>query len=256
MSNKMMDTPPKTMDISKSRVFQAYLAKKPESAYFMWLKDNREKIARTLPSGQQSTSNVSKKCGEVWKALPEAQKAPYEKKAQAANDTHKKLAETDAGKAAKADMKAEVEAKKGGMNVEEHKATVETANKVKRPQTAYFLWLNGNRESIAADIGSNKFGEVTKKAAEIWKALKPEEKAPWEKQAADAKAEFDKFKKTAEGKAVLEAKKTLAKRKKELNAKKATKKARGQAVKQKDNQKEEGHHTQEEEQEEEEENDE
>merc|ERR1719428_1008957 len=52
--------------------------KKPTSAYWMWLNDNRENIKANLPQGHKIT-DISKKGGEMWKALSDADKEPWEK---------------------------------------------------------------------------------------------------------------------------------------------------------------------------------
>eukprot|EP00747_Dinoflagellata_sp_TGD_P108222 gnl/TRDRNA2_/TRDRNA2_170350_c0_seq3.p1 gnl/TRDRNA2_/TRDRNA2_170350_c0~~gnl/TRDRNA2_/TRDRNA2_170350_c0_seq3.p1 ORF type:complete len:263 (+),score=104.40 gnl/TRDRNA2_/TRDRNA2_170350_c0_seq3:98-790(+) len=200
------------------------LAKRPKSSYFLWLDDNRAKIVAKI--GSAKGPDVSKQAGQMWKALSDAEKAPYEKKAQAAKDAHKKFLDTDEGKAAKADHKGALDAKKFGMSADEHKAALEEASKVKKPQTAYFLWLNENRPQIQAKVGSNNFGLVGKKAAEIWAAMKPAEKAPFEKKAAAEKAAYEKYIQTPEGKAALDAKKMLGKRKREQTKKKKGKRAK------------------------------
>eukprot|EP00747_Dinoflagellata_sp_TGD_P108219 gnl/TRDRNA2_/TRDRNA2_170350_c0_seq1.p1 gnl/TRDRNA2_/TRDRNA2_170350_c0~~gnl/TRDRNA2_/TRDRNA2_170350_c0_seq1.p1 ORF type:complete len:231 (+),score=91.89 gnl/TRDRNA2_/TRDRNA2_170350_c0_seq1:78-770(+) len=202
----------------------ADLAKRPKSSYFLWLDDNRAKIVAKI--GSAKGPDVSKQAGQMWKALSDAEKAPYEKKAQAAKDAHKKFLDTDAGKAAKAGLKGEAEAKKCGMKAEEHQAAVETASKVKKPVSAYWLWLGDNRAGIIAKLGTGNVSAVGKKAGEMWKALKPAEKEPFEKKAAALKAEYDKFVQTEEGKAALDAKKLLRKRKKEQGKKKKGKRAK------------------------------
>merc|ERR1712224_1018300 len=117
-------------------------------------------------------------------------------------------------------------AKTNGMSVEEHQATLAEAEKLKKPRTAYFLYINANRAKITAAAGSSAFKEFSQKATAMWKALSEKEKAPYEKQAKEAKAAFDKFKATPEGQKALEAKKTLGKRKREAKKKKAAKKSK------------------------------
>eukprot|EP00747_Dinoflagellata_sp_TGD_P108223 gnl/TRDRNA2_/TRDRNA2_170350_c0_seq4.p1 gnl/TRDRNA2_/TRDRNA2_170350_c0~~gnl/TRDRNA2_/TRDRNA2_170350_c0_seq4.p1 ORF type:complete len:230 (+),score=98.26 gnl/TRDRNA2_/TRDRNA2_170350_c0_seq4:78-767(+) len=202
----------------------ADLAKRPKSSYFLWLDDNRAKIVAKI--GSAKGPDVSKKAGEMWKALSDADKIPYEKKAQAAKDAHKKFLDTDEGKAAKADLKGDKDAKKCGMSAEEHKATLEAASKVKKPMTPYWLWLGENRAQIMAKIGTGNLTAVSKKAGEMWNAMKPAEKAPFEKKAAEQKAEYEKYIQTAEGKAALDAKKLLSKRKREQTKKKKGKRAK------------------------------
>lgn len=45
-------------------------------------------------------------------------------------------------------------------------------NAPKRPQSAYFLWMNENRESIKEKHPGLSVGEVAKKSGELWRELK------------------------------------------------------------------------------------
>jgi len=62
----------------------------------------------------------------------------------------------------------------------------------KRPMTAYFLYVQANRDAVEKELGVKAFGPVTKALGARWKGLGAEEKAGFEKQAADAKAEYEK----------------------------------------------------------------
>ena len=44
-------------------------------------------------------------------------------------------------------------------------------DKPKRPQSAFFLWLNENRPRIKEEFPGISVTEVTKKAGEMWKEL-------------------------------------------------------------------------------------
>merc|ERR1719464_667184 len=55
-----------------------------------------------------------------------------------------------------------------------------------RPMTAYFLYLQANRDAVQKELGVKDFGPVTKALSERWKGLGVTE------QAADAKAEYEK----------------------------------------------------------------
>lgn len=44
-------------------------------------------------------------------------------------------------------------------------------NAPKRPQSAYFLWLNENRDKIREDNPGISITEVSKKAGELWKEV-------------------------------------------------------------------------------------
>merc|ERR1719162_1753004 len=85
---------------------------KPVSSYWLWLGANREKIVKML--GSAKGSEVAKKGGEMWKALSESAKKPFEQLAKEKKDAFEKFAATEEGqkaiqeaKAAKAGEKAE-----------------------------------------------------------------------------------------------------------------------------------------------------
>ncbi|KAL8589456.1 hypothetical protein ACOMHN_061667 [Nucella lapillus] len=60
-------------------------------------------------------------------------------------------------------------------------------NQPKRPQSAFFLWLNSHRESIKRDHPGISVTEVTKLAGEMWKTV---DKAEWEEKSKKAKADY------------------------------------------------------------------
>lgn len=57
------------------------------------------------------------------------------------------------------------------------KGKAKDPSKPKRPMTAYFLWLNENRERIKANYPGISVTDLTKKAGEIWRRASPEDKA-------------------------------------------------------------------------------
>lgn len=60
----------------------------------------------------------------------------------------------------------------------------------KRPQSAYFLWMNGNRAKINKENPGMSFGEFGKFCGEQWKVMKDSEKQTWQKKADAAKADY------------------------------------------------------------------
>lgn len=61
--------------------------------------------------------------------------------------------------------------------------------KPKRPQSAFFLWMNENRDQIKKDFPSLSLTEVSKKAGELWKEL--ENKDKWNEMAIKAKSRYE-----------------------------------------------------------------
>merc|ERR1712187_429777 len=173
--------------------------KKPQTAYWLWLGENRESIVKML--GTAKGPDVAKKGGEMWKALSDADRKPFEKKAKEQKDTYEAFIATDDGKKALGDKKnAQAEAKAEKNKIAEAKAeklaakeekrndrackaavkAVEKDDSLKKPQSAYWLWLGDNRESIVKMLGTAKGPDVAKKGGEMWKALTDTARAPYE----------------------------------------------------------------------------
>merc|ERR1719254_171892 len=131
------------------------------------------------------------------------QKAPYEKKAEAAKAAYEKAMEefkAQGGVAGKRRQeKAEAKREKAGKRA--RKANKDP-NMPKKPQTAYWLWLTDNRPALIKELGgTNDVTKVSKLGGERWGALSDKAKAPFLKKAAELKAVYDKamveYKKTA-----------------------------------------------------------
>lgn len=176
--------------------------------------------------GSKDFGVVGKKGSELWKKASAAEKAPFEKDAQQQKAKYDAFIATPEGqkaleakksekkeeKQAKADKEAEkakkLEEKQEKAKMRECAAAVkaiEKSDKLKRPLTAYFMWLNENRERIVKLAGSAKGGDVTKKGGEMWKKLSDQEKKPFEDRAKKEKAEYDAYIATPEGAAALKA---------------------------------------------------
>merc|ERR1712139_503911 len=109
-------------------------------------------------------------------ATDEGKKALGDKKAA--------KAEANAEKAKKEEERAEkLAAKEERRNERACKAAVKAVEKddaLKRPQSAYWLWLGDNRERIVTMLGTGKGAEVSKKGGELWKALTDADRKPYE----------------------------------------------------------------------------
>jgi hypothetical protein len=180
--------------------------KKPQTAYWLWLGDNRENIAKTI--GKSKGSDVAKKAGEMWKTLSDAAKLPYENKAKAEKEKYEQLISSTEGKAAleeKKAAKAEAKTEKGKKAEKKALKSVVKDDALKKPVSAYWMWLGDNREQIGSTIGTNKPTEIAKKAGEMWKLLSETAKAPYEKKAKEQKEAYDKYIASGEGAEKLKA---------------------------------------------------
>ncbi|CAG2170060.1 unnamed protein product, partial [Oppiella nova] len=64
-------------------------------------------------------------------------------------------------------------------------------NRPKRPMTAYFLWLNENREKLKEKHPGISVTDLSKRAGELWKD-KVKDKSKWEQMAVEAKKVYEK----------------------------------------------------------------
>merc|ERR1712196_136096 len=88
--------------------------KRPQSAYSIFMSENREAILKSLPAGANPITDVARKAGEQWKALSTAAKKPYEAKAEKLKAEYEKAVEeykkTNGDDAADEDEEEEEEA--------------------------------------------------------------------------------------------------------------------------------------------------
>merc|ERR1740123_2019532 len=125
-----------------------------------------------------------------------AQKAPYEKKAADAKKAFEKALEEfkAQGGVAGSRRKEKADARKDLLDKREKKRARQerNADKPKRPQTAFWLWLGENRAALANEAGTGAGPAVAKLGSEKWKTLDAKLKAPFEKRAAGRRAKYDK----------------------------------------------------------------
>jgi structure-specific recognition protein 1 len=95
-------------------------------------------------------------------------------------------------------VKRSKSASTGGEKKERKTKRTKLPGQPKRPMSAYFLWMNANREQIKSDHPGLSIGEFGKKSGELWKTMKDTDKEEWvEKNAADKiryVAELEKWK--------------------------------------------------------------
>ena len=108
-------------------------------------------------------------------------------------DAERKRAEK---KKLKAERKAEKEKKKekklndSGEKKAKKKKMTKLPGQPKKNQSAYFLWMNENREQIKKDNPGLSMTDMTKKAGEIWRDMK--DKSKWNAKAEEDKKRYEK----------------------------------------------------------------
>jgi len=170
--------------------------------------------------GTKKGPDVAKKAGEMWKAVSDAERQPYEQKAKEQKEAYDKFIASDEGKKALSDKKlakaeakseqtrkedertAKLTAKEEKKNERACKAAVKAVEKddaLKKPQSAYWLWLGDNRKRVEDMCGTKNCPDVAKKAGEMWKALTDSDRQPYEKKAKEQKEAYDQFVASDEG---------------------------------------------------------
>jgi len=178
----------------------AHDLKRPTSAYWLWLGDNRRRVEDIC--GTKKGAEVAKKAGELWKAMSEAERQPYEQKAKEQKEAYDKFIVTDEGKQALSDKKLAKAEAKSEKNDRACKAAVKAVEKddaLKKPQSAYWLWLGDNRKRVEDMCVSKKGSDVARKAGEVWKALTDADRQPYEQKAKEKKEAYEQYLASDEG---------------------------------------------------------
>merc|ERR1719313_834421 len=112
--------------------------------------------------------------GEMWKAVSEKEQKKYQDQYLKAKEEYDAYLKSEEGAAAMKDLKEQKkEQKQDNLKREARKAAkqVEKDEKLKKPVTAYWRWMNANRSKIEEAAGSKSVGAVGAKAGEMWKNL-------------------------------------------------------------------------------------
>jgi len=140
--------------------------KKPTSAYIYFVSDCRM-VLKKKGVETNKVEEVAKLCGAAWKRMTDEQKKPYNEKYKADRARYEKERESL------------------------DKRIGKDLNKPKRPQTAYFFFLNDFRKEMAGK--SLPQGEkIPSLAGKIWRTMTPEQKKIYEVMAEKDKIRYDK----------------------------------------------------------------
>merc|ERR1712187_1056562 len=160
----------------------------------------------------------SRKAAELWKSVPDASKAPFEEEYKSAKQKYDAYLKTPEGQKAQSELKEQrKEKKEADVKKDARKAAkaIEKDDKLKKPQTAYWIWLGANRAKIVEAAGSAAAPAVGKKGGEMWNNLPAAEKKPFEDEAKKQKETYDTYLESEEGKAAMAAYKAATKEAKE-----------------------------------------
>lgn len=183
--------------------------KRPMTAYFLFLNANRAKIETMV--GGRDPKKVSTKASEMWKTASPAEKKTFEDQFAADKKKYDEYLKTEEGQKALEEKKGERADKKDAKIKREMKVaakSVEKDEKLKKPQSAYWMWLGDNRDKINAELKkegkSCSVSDVGKKAGAMWGSLPAADKGPYEAKAKKTKDEYDAYIKSEAGSAALQ----------------------------------------------------
>ncbi len=165
--------------------------KKALSAFILFSNAKRAEVTAELKAANpdmKGVAEVGKKLGEMWKALSDAEKEPFNKMAADDKERYAKAMEGYTPP----EGSDEPEPKKG----KKAKAKKDP-NAPKKALSAFILFSNAKRAEVTAELKAANpdmkgVAEVGKKLGEMWKALSDAEKEPFNKMAADDKERYAK----------------------------------------------------------------
>jgi hypothetical protein len=136
------------------KVVKADKDKKDMNSYMFfceWARKNTE-----FPDKQPK--EISRRLGEMWRALSDEEKAKYKQQA----DDNKRANEAARGESRAASPK---------------RAVSPASDKPKKPLTSYIKFSNAMRDSVKGAVSNPQ--DVSRRLGEMWRALSDEEKATW-----------------------------------------------------------------------------
>jgi len=162
--------------------------KKPAGGAFgQFMNVKRADFVKQLPG--KAVSEVSKLAGSTWKALSEAEKAPYQKKYEDAKAQYEK---DFAAFIAAGGVKA-----KGAAALRSEKKKAKAGKKAKDPLKpkspvggAFGCFLNKHRPDFMKESQGQPITAITKLASTKWKALSEADRAPFEAEYQKKKAAY------------------------------------------------------------------
>jgi len=148
-----------------------------KNAYMFFLNAKRDEIKTILleSNSKVSVTDVTKKASEIWRAMTDNEKAPFNSLAHDAKEQAKLSIPPQEPTVSKPKK--------------ERKSKDETVPS--RTKNAYMFFLDAKRDEVKAILALTNpkvsSTDVTKKAAEMWKALSDVDKIPFNTMAIDAK---------------------------------------------------------------------
>ena len=140
----------KDKKVKAVKVEKADKVKKDLNSYMVYCEWARKNTEFT----DKQPKEISRRLGEMWRALSAEEKAGYKKQA----DANKRPVEARADSPKRTESPA-------------------SADKPKKPLTSYIKFSNAMRDSVKATVSNPQ--DVSRRLGEMWRALSDEEKAKW-----------------------------------------------------------------------------
>jgi hypothetical protein len=144
------------------------------NSFILFCRDNRQDIKNENP--EMKATEITKKLGEMWKALDDEDKKEYQEKA---NEDKKRYAKEI----------EDYEPKEGFKNPK--KSPKKESASPKRSLSAYIFFCNEKREEIKKKNPAMKATEIMAEMGKLWKALSDKKKKPYEEKAAEDKKRYE-----------------------------------------------------------------
>ena len=169
--------------------------KRPASAYLLYCKEHREAVKAAAAPELRSMVEVTRALAVQWKALTEAQRAPYEALAGAEKARYQELlaveppptTTSEAGGGVRKAGKPKGRAK-GGKAADAEGGVALPA----KPAGAFFVFAREHREAVKTEHPEVKgVGPIAKILGQRWAELDPTVKADYQARAAADRARYD-----------------------------------------------------------------
>jgi len=146
---------------------------KPIPSYFIFNKERHPLTKEKYP--EMTPQQIKKKISEIWNAMDDEEKKPYNDKALKEKERYNKELE-EYNKNHSGDTTDEDESEP-----EKKKKKVRDPNRPKKYTTAFFLFCNQKRKELKEQSpeSSEKPPDTAKRSSKEWKTMTPEQKKPY-----------------------------------------------------------------------------
>lgn len=168
--------------------------KRPQSSYFLYSNHRRKQLKTENP--EKKITEISKMIAAEWSKMSDADKKPYEKDAQELKVKYDRDVQEYKGTKNYKEFQEELKKWKSDGNGSSKRKTKtkrpKDQNAPKKPQSAYFLFINERRPLLKEKHSDKKVTEISKLLGAEWKEMTSAKKKPWEDKAKELKEEYNK----------------------------------------------------------------